>query len=91
MKTAMDLIKTVARMRKSDDADDAIATVNRLIEEARKIVRRKPPELWVLVQEGGSSDEVYVHTHDSEASANRHAKECEKAAYNVLAIERVSP
>lgn len=59
--------------------------------DIRKDTKAAPREIWVLVQEGGSTGEVYVHAHDSKASAKRHAKSCEKAAYNVLAIERIKP
>lgn len=38
-------------------------------------------KVYVVLQQGGSSAEMYVHVHDSLHDANADRKECEKGAY----------
>lgn len=51
-----------------------------------KRFRYDPKSMWVVVQEGGSSTETYVHAYDHEASAKAGARECKRASYNVLTV-----
>jgi hypothetical protein len=39
-------------------------------------------KIFLVIQQGGSSREFYVHAHDTEEDARNHIKSCEEAAYN---------
>jgi hypothetical protein len=48
-----------------------------------------PENIWVAVQEGGSSGEIYLHSFDCHAEAEKYEKHCEKASYNCLLVESI--
>lgn len=62
-----------ARYEDNDDDDEDTATSN----------------AFVFIQQGGASNEYYVHPHDSAASAKRHQKSCRKASYVASEIYEV--
>lgn len=43
-------------------------------------------DVYLYVQEGGSSTEIYVHAFDSEEQANAGRKSCAEAAYRTSEI-----
>lgn len=46
---------------------------------------------FVFVQQGGASQEYYLHTHDSMENANTHRKSCKKATYATSDVYAVRP
>ena len=40
-------------------------------------------DIFIVLQEGGSSSEVYVHAHETEEEALKDMESCEEAAYQV--------
>ncbi len=51
-----------------------------------------PSPVFVLIQEGGASDELYVHAHSSEADARNDRANCTSdGAYRTSEIIKVSP
>ena len=56
---------------------------------AKKPIRYDPDSIWIVIQEGGTSREIYLHPFDNAEDAERHAKSCERASYNVLKTEEI--
>ena len=52
--------------------------------------RYDPERFWVNVQEGGTSQEVYVHAYDHEDEAKEAADKTEEDSYNILASDSIS-
>lgn len=72
---------------------DEYVTERQMSDYADRLLTRLEVEargsVWVVVQEGGTSDEVYLHSFDTEDDARRFERSCEKASYNVLAVDEV--
>lgn len=49
----------------------------------------KPKFIYLVVQQGGSSREFYVHTFDTVAYAEAYREECDGAAYNTSAVHQI--
>lgn len=49
--------------------------LDELLAEARK-AKAEPAAVYVLIQEGGSSSELYVHSHDTLADADADRESC---------------
>ena len=45
------------------------------------MIKNLPRNIFLVVQEGGSSTEMYVHTHDTKRQARADRRSCAKAAY----------
>jgi hypothetical protein len=43
---------------------------------------KQPKNLYLVIQQGGSSTEMYVHPHNSLKEAKADKKSCAKASYN---------
>lgn len=52
--------------------------------------RFDPDNLWIVVQEGGSTGEAYIHSFNSAQDARDGEKELNRASYHVLASGPVS-
>lgn len=52
-------------------------------------VRARPA--FVVIQEGGSSGEIYVHSHESHADAEDDRIDCAKGAYRTSRIIEIPP
>ncbi|MBK3780034.1 hypothetical protein G3A43_07175 [Paraburkholderia aspalathi] len=51
---------------------------------------KKPETVFVVIQEGGSSNELYLHEHDSQAAANEHRLVCwDDGAYKTSPVVEV--
>jgi len=50
----------------------------------------KPKKAFLLVQEGGSYDELYIHVHETKTKAKADRKSCAKASYRTSDIIEVS-
>ena len=48
----------------------------------RMKTNQQTPKLFVVIQEGGTSNEHYAHQFDSEEAAKRYIRTAERAAYN---------
>lgn len=61
-----------------------------LLELAKK-AKAEPADAWVLIQEGGSSFERYLHAHDSEEAAEADRIDCARdGGYRTSPVLRVS-
>lgn len=60
------------------------STPENAIDIARKLIGSAEVE-YVLVQEGGSSGEVYIHSHDTLENAERDRQSCRSASYPTTA------
>jgi len=49
----------------------------------------KTNEGYLVVQQGGSSSEVYLHTFDTYEQARNYRRSCERAAYNTSKPVRI--
>lgn len=59
---------------------------------AKKTKKSRPFDrdaIWVAVQEGGSSGEIYLHSFDCAEEAGEYEKDCEKSSYNCLLVESI--
>jgi hypothetical protein len=41
-----------------------------------------PEVVWVTIQQGGSTRELYIHEHDTQEDADKFRRSCEKASYS---------
>ena len=58
-------------------------------ERKRKV--KSGAELWLVVQEGGSSHEFYPHLFDTEQDATEFCSSCDEAAYRTTPPIRIAP
>lgn len=63
--------------------DQFVITVK---EDAAQFIKTLPKSDYAVVQEGGSSVEIYLHSHDNEAAAQSDRVSCAKAAYRTSEI-----
>lgn len=50
---------------------------------------KKPKNIYLVMQQGGSSREWYAHGHNTLLDARKDVKGCAKAAYNTVAPIRI--
>lgn len=47
---------------------------------------RQPKTVYFIVQEGGSSGELYLHTFNQARAAERHRRDCAEGAYRTSPV-----
>jgi hypothetical protein len=52
------------------------------VQEAVKLEQREPAH--IVLQQGGTSQEWFIHSHDCQSDAENDIKECAKGAYNTF-------
>jgi len=57
----------------------------KLLADGKVLTPNSDDKVYLFVQEGGSSSELYVHGHSTRAQAEKHRKSC-KAAYRTSGI-----
>lgn len=63
--------------------------LDELLTQARK-AKAAPADVYVLIQEGGSSSELYVHSHDTLEDANADRESSASGAYRTSPAFQVS-
>lgn len=52
--------------------------------------KKKPKPIYLVVQQGGSSREFYLHTFDTIKEVDDYRKSCDKAAYRTSAPIKIT-
>nr|WP_280971433.1 hypothetical protein [Cupriavidus gilardii]WDE72672.1 hypothetical protein [Cupriavidus gilardii] len=91
---AIDAMRTQIQQMQGlfDDSDGTIAEALEAASEAQSaaIAALKPaPSHFVLVQEGGSTGELYIHGHTTRQDAERDRIECAAGAYRTTPLTEV--